>query len=99
MLGLDIPDASLGGVLANYSIIHVPWEHRAEVFAEFHRVLAPGGQLMLVFQVGDDRKHYDEVDGLAISLDCAGVRRACRRLRVRGFGAGISVGRAPGPRR
>jgi SAM-dependent methyltransferase len=69
MLALDIPDASLGGVLANYSIIHVPWEHRADVFAEFHRVLAPGGQLMLVFQVGDDRQHYDEVDGLAISLD------------------------------
>ena len=69
MLALDLPDASLAGLLANYSIIHVPWEYRAEVFAEFHRVLAPGGELMLVFQVGADRRHYDEVDGMAISLD------------------------------
>jgi ubiquinone/menaquinone biosynthesis C-methylase UbiE len=69
MLALDIPDSSLGGVLANYSIIHVPWEQRPEVFAEFHRVLAPGGQLMLAFQVGDDRRHYDQVDDLTISLD------------------------------
>ncbi|AVT34903.1 MULTISPECIES: class I SAM-dependent methyltransferase [unclassified Plantactinospora] len=69
MLALEIPDASLGGLLANYSIIHVPWERRPEVFAEFRRVLAPGGQLMLSFQVGDDRKRYDRVDDLTISLD------------------------------
>ncbi|MEQ4304985.1 class I SAM-dependent methyltransferase [Plantactinospora sp. B6F1] len=69
MLALDIPDASLGGLLANYSIIHVPWEYRPQVFAEFHRTLAPGGQLMLAFQIGDDLKHYDGVDDLTISLD------------------------------
>jgi ubiquinone/menaquinone biosynthesis C-methylase UbiE len=69
MLALDIPDASLGGVLANYSIIHVPWEQRPQVFAEFHRTLAPGGQVMLAFQVGDDHRHYDQVDDLTISLD------------------------------
>src|SRR6266536_93059 len=67
MLSLDMPDGSLGGVMASYSIIHIPWEHRPQVFAEFHRVLTPGGQLMLAFQVGDDRRHFDEVDGLAIS--------------------------------
>jgi SAM-dependent methyltransferase len=43
MSGLDIPDGSLGGVLASSSIIHLPWERRADVFSEFHRVLAPGG--------------------------------------------------------
>jgi precorrin-6B methylase 1 len=32
-------------------------------------VLAPGGQLILTFQIGDERRHFDEVDGLAISLD------------------------------
>ncbi|MDW5325589.1 class I SAM-dependent methyltransferase [Plantactinospora sp. KLBMP9567] len=69
MLALDIPDSSLGGILANYSIIHVPWEYRSQVFAEFHRMLAPGGQLMLAFQVGDDRRHYDGVDDLTLSLD------------------------------
>jgi hypothetical protein len=69
MLDLDIADGALGGVLANYSIIHVPWERRPAVFAEFRRVLRPGGQLMVTFQVGDDRRRYDTVDGLTISLD------------------------------
>jgi ubiquinone/menaquinone biosynthesis C-methylase UbiE len=69
MLALDLPDASLGGLLANYSIIHIPWERRPEVFAEFHRVLAPGGQLMLVFQIGDDRGHRAEAFGKPVCLD------------------------------
>lgn len=69
MLELDLPAASLGGLLAYYSIIHVPWELRPEVIAEFHRVLAPGGQLLLAFQVGADRGHRDEAFGKPICLD------------------------------
>jgi SAM-dependent methyltransferase len=69
MLDLDLPDAGLGGLLAYYSIIHLPWERRAEAFAEFHRVLAPGGQLMLAFQIGDERRHRDEVFGQPVDLD------------------------------
>jgi SAM-dependent methyltransferase len=41
MLDLDLPDASLGGVLAWYSTIHVPDDRLPDAFAEFHRVLAP----------------------------------------------------------
>jgi SAM-dependent methyltransferase len=66
MSALGMPDASLGGVLAYYSVIHLPWEHRPHVFTEFHRVLVPGGQLLLVFQVGDDRGRRDQVDSLPI---------------------------------
>lgn len=40
MLDLDLADACLGGLLAYYSIIHIPFQHRPDVFAEFHRVLA-----------------------------------------------------------
>ncbi|MEU4390758.1 class I SAM-dependent methyltransferase [Kribbella sp. NPDC023855] len=69
MLALDLPDASLGGLLAYYSIIHIPWEQRAQVFAEFHRVLAPGGVVMLVFQVGDDQGRRTEFLGTALALD------------------------------
>ncbi|MDQ1040807.1 SAM-dependent methyltransferase [Streptomyces sp. V3I8] len=54
MTALDIGDGSLGGVLARYSIIHTPPERLPEVFAEFHRVLAPGGHLLLAFQAHDD---------------------------------------------
>lgn len=66
MLALEVDDASLGGVLAYYSIIHVPWEHRPSVFREFHRVLVPGGVLMLAFQIGDEIRRHDEVDGVKI---------------------------------
>lgn len=69
MLALDLPDSVLGGLLAYYSIIHIPWERRPEVFAEFHRVLTPGGPLLLAFQVGSERMHRDEVFDKPICLD------------------------------
>jgi hypothetical protein len=69
MLALDLPAAALGGLLAFYSIIHIPWEQRPQVFAEFGRVLAPGGMLMLVFQIGDERRHHSELLGTPISVN------------------------------
>ena len=87
MLALDLPDGGLGGLLAHYSIIHVPWEHRPAVFAEFYRVLAPGGQLMLSFQVGDERLHRDEAWGIPISVDWYRQRpdEVAGLLRAAGF--------------
>ena len=69
MFALDLADGALGGLLAYYSIIHVPWEMRPQVFAEFWRVLAPGGQLMLAFQVGDECTHRSEAFGYPINVD------------------------------
>ncbi|MGA4840462.1 class I SAM-dependent DNA methyltransferase [Streptomyces sp. G45] len=65
---LDVPDASLGGVVAWYSTIHVRPADLPGVFAEFHRVLAPGGQLLLGFQVGDDVRHMTEALGHEVDL-------------------------------
>ena len=69
MLALDLPDASVAGVLAWYSIIHVPRELLPDAFAEFRRVLAPGGHLLLGFQAGSDTSHRSEARGHAIDLD------------------------------
>jgi SAM-dependent methyltransferase len=69
MTGLDLPDGSLGGVAAIYSIIHVPARHMPGVFAEFWRVLAPGGHLLLAFQVGDDIGRRTEAFGHRIAVD------------------------------
>jgi hypothetical protein len=69
MLSLDRPDGSLGGILAWYSTIHIPYERLPDVFAEFHRALAPGGHVLLAFQIGDEPLHLTEALGHAISLD------------------------------
>lgn len=69
MLGLDLPDRALGGLLAWYSTIHVPDEELPGVFAGFGRVLAPGGYALLGFQAGDGPRHLTQALGHEISLD------------------------------
>ncbi|MET7301328.1 class I SAM-dependent methyltransferase [Embleya sp. NPDC005575] len=69
MTDLDLPDGSLAGLVAWYSIIHVPMEQLPGVFAEFHRVLVPGGRLLLAFQVGDEPLRLTEAFGRSVSLD------------------------------
>jgi SAM-dependent methyltransferase len=69
MLALDLPDGSLGGLLAWYSVIHVPDERVPEAFAEFCRVLAPGGLVLLGFQAGDDSLHLTQALGQPVALD------------------------------
>jgi ubiquinone/menaquinone biosynthesis C-methylase UbiE len=69
MTALDMPDNAVDGLVAYYSIIHIPQERLPQVFAEFHRVLAPGGHALLAFQVGDEPLHLSEALGHAISLD------------------------------
>ena len=69
MGALDRADAGLAGLVAWYSLIHVPGPQRQAVVDEFHRVLRPGGYVLIAFQVGDDTLHLDEAFGLAVSLD------------------------------
>ena len=69
MTALDLDDGALGGVVAWYSIIHLPPEQLPPAFAELHRVLASGGRLLLAFQAGDERVHLEQAYGHEISLD------------------------------
>jgi SAM-dependent methyltransferase len=61
MTDLDVADGSVGGVLAFYSVIHVPDDEVPAVLAHFHRVLRPGGVVMIGFHVGDE--HRDKTVG------------------------------------
>lgn len=57
MTALELPDGSVSGVISWWSIIHLPREVVPDAFAEFHRVLAPGGVLLLGFHVGTESNH------------------------------------------
>ncbi|MEU9569340.1 class I SAM-dependent methyltransferase [Streptomyces massasporeus] len=71
MTALDLPDETLGGIVALYSIIHVPDDHLPAAFAEFRRVLLPGAPVLLGFQSGDEDGHQrlTERYGQEIALD------------------------------
>jgi SAM-dependent methyltransferase len=69
MTGLDLADGSLGGIVAWYSTVHTPPEDLPQVFAEFHRLLAPGGLLLTAFKAGDKRSHLAHAYGHDLSLD------------------------------
>ncbi len=70
MTDLDLGDDSLAGVVAFWSVIHIPDRSVPGVFAEFHRVLRPGGSLLVGFHVGDDVHHTAEgYSGRPIAVD------------------------------
>lgn len=69
MTALDIKDDSLAGALAWYSTVHTPVDELPLFFSEFHRVLAPGGHLLMAFKVGDDHVHLAHAYGHDLDLD------------------------------
>ncbi|WP_245550686.1 class I SAM-dependent methyltransferase [Nocardia niigatensis] len=54
MTNLALADHSMAGLVAWYSLIHVPNDEIGSVFAHFRRVLRPGGSLLIGFHVGDE---------------------------------------------
>ncbi|MFD8687098.1 class I SAM-dependent DNA methyltransferase [Streptomyces sp. NPDC059651] len=57
MSRLELSDGELGGAVAWWSIMHTPPPMLPGLFAEFHRVLAPGGRLLLGFHAGEDQPY------------------------------------------
>ncbi|MBC9727799.1 class I SAM-dependent methyltransferase [Streptomyces sp. TRM68367] len=97
MLELDLPDGALAGVLSWYSIIHTPEERLPELFAEFRRVLAPGGHLLVAFQVGDQPKRHERPYGHPVSLDFQRRQpdKVAALLEEAGFGIRARMVREP----
>ncbi|MER6712065.1 methyltransferase domain-containing protein [Streptomyces sp. NPDC006129] len=87
MLELDLPDGSLDGVVSWYSTIHTPLDRLPDVFAEFGRVLRPGGHLLVAFQAGDEPRRYEEAFGHKVALDFRRRRpeRIAALLEAAGF--------------
>ncbi|KUO20944.1 class I SAM-dependent DNA methyltransferase [Streptomyces dysideae] len=69
MLDLDLPDGGLAGVVSWYSTIHTPVDRLPSLFTELGRVLAPGGHLLVAFQVGEEPRRHDRPFGHPVALD------------------------------
>jgi SAM-dependent methyltransferase len=70
MTDLDLADDSVDGVVAFWSVIHVPDHAVPGVFEQFRRVLRPQGLLLIGFHVGDGTRHTSEgYTGRPISVD------------------------------
>lgn len=54
MTDLDLADRSVAGLVAWYSLIHIPDDRIGAVFAHFRRVVRPGGPLLVGFHVGEE---------------------------------------------
>ena len=94
MTDLDLADGSVGGVLAFYSIIHVPDREIPTVFTHFRRVLRPGGVVMLGFHVGDlDRLKTEGYGGhpMSVRVHRRPVERVAGWLRDAGFAVEAQV--------
>ncbi len=69
MTALDLPDGELGGLVAWWSIFHLPPAELPGVFTEFRRTLVPGGQLLIGFHVGDERLTPEKSYGHPVTYD------------------------------
>ncbi|MEV7671676.1 methyltransferase domain-containing protein [Streptomyces sp. NPDC088752] len=94
MTALDIADGALDGVLSRWSVIHVPPAELPAVLAEFHRILAPGGHLLIAFSGSEGPAHPTQVfdhavapayrwwpDHLAATLRASGLAEVARTVR------------------
>ena len=69
MRALEIPDASLAGIVCFYAIIHLKREDVPRALSEMHRVLKPGASLLLSFHGGEGELHRDQWYNMPVSID------------------------------
>ncbi|WP_262016249.1 class I SAM-dependent methyltransferase [Micromonospora sp. Mcm103] len=88
---LAVPDHSVAGILAWYSLIHLPPPELDGVLAEFRRAIVPGGRLVAGIFVGDEVGAFDHkvatayrwpVDEFSARLRRAGVAEVERLTRL-----------------
>jgi SAM-dependent methyltransferase len=68
MRRLDLPDATLAGLVSFYSIVHFEPGALLPVLREMRRVLAPGGLALISFHIGDEVVQVEDLFGVQVAL-------------------------------
>ena len=97
---LPFADGALAGVVAFYSIIHIPRGEVVAALRETARVLRQGGRLLLAFHVGDEVRRVEELWGQPLRLDFVffEVEEMLGDLEAAGFEVALVREREPYPR-
>ena len=69
MLELDVPDATLAGIISFYAIIHLKRDDVTRALKQMHRALQPDGRLLVSFHGGEGELHRDEWYDRPVSID------------------------------
>lgn len=97
MLALPFPDSSFAALVAFYSIIHLSREDAPLALVEFHRVLQPGGWLLLAFHAGQGETRREEWFGERVAVHATFFELDEMAAWVRGAGFTVheAIERAP----
>jgi ubiquinone/menaquinone biosynthesis C-methylase UbiE len=105
MLALAAGDEAWVGVVAWYSIIHLEAHQRPAAYAEFARVLQPGGHLLIAFHIDSPQfatghvNHIYEWFGQHVQLDgyFLDPEQVAGQVSAAGFTLIAKMERLPGP--
>lgn len=97
MTAIDEPDESLAGIVSWFALMHIPPSELAGVFAEFRRVLKPGGQIAIATLAGDELVRRTEAFGQEVELDyhMRGVETVAAAMTAAGLVPHTRVSRDP----
>lgn len=97
LFALDAPDGAWAGLVAFYSIVHIPAEDMPQAFLELRRVLRPGGWLLLAFHVGTESVRPEKLWGVPVALEWRffTTNEIVGHLRTAGFTVSEVIERPP----
>jgi SAM-dependent methyltransferase len=99
MTALDHAAGSWAGVVAFYSLIHIPPAEIAQTLRGFWRILQPGGRLLLAFHIGEETLHLDDWWEKRVNVDFFFFQpeQMARDLEAAGFEVEEIIEREPYP--